>query len=181
LEADALGDIEKKINAYRPLIVDADALNLLSKSAMIKQYFLPEKVRHDNWILTPHPAEAGRLLGCSTSEVQDDRVNALQKLHTLYQGVIVLKGSGTLTLGSSNIIRQCTEGNPGMATAGMGDILTGIIGGLTAQHLSLEQAANLGVCAHAAAGDLAAYQQGQRGLNARDILGPLRKCLKPIS
>lgn len=95
--------------------------------------------------------------------------------------MIVLKGAGTLTLGISNIIKQCSEGNPGMATAGMGDILTGIIAGLVAQHLSLEHAADLGVCAHAAAGDMAAYQQGQRGLTARDILGLLRKCLNPIS
>lgn len=147
-----------------PLIIDADGLNLLA---------LKTRVR-DNWILTPHPGEAGRLLECSSEEIQKDRNAAIEKLHARYDGVMILKGSGTLVLGPSQVLQICEAGNPAMATAGMGDVLAGVIGGLVAQKLSLEQAAALGVCMHSVAGDKAA-QGYERGLIARDLFCSLRE------
>lgn len=154
-----------------PLVVDADALNQLAESQ--------QQHSRDNWILTPHPGEAARLLKQSVSEVQKDRVLAILALQTQYNGVIVLKGAGTLVVGSDKVPALCTAGNPGMATAGMGDVLSGIIAALVAQGLSLEEAARLGVCAHATAGDLAANVSGERGLMARDLLEGIRQCLNP--
>lgn len=142
-----------------PLIIDADGLNILATQ--------PQK--KSNWILTPHPGEAGRLLDCSSAEIQQDRPASIQKLQTQYDGVVVLKGSGTLVLGPSLTLETCRADNPVMATAGMGDVLTGVIAGLVAQKLPLERAAFLGVCVHAAAGDKAAYGY-ERGLMARDLM-----------
>ncbi len=136
-----------------PLVVDADALNLLA----LKHH------RRSNWILTPHPGEAGRLLDCSAQEIQQDRPAAIQKLQAQYHGVIVLKGAG---------------GNPAMATAGMGDVLTGVIAALVAQKLSLEDAATLGVWVHTTAGEKAA-QGFERGLIARDLMLGIRELLNP--
>ena len=130
-----------------PLLLDADALNLLSKQQM----------KRDNWVLTPHPGEAARLLGCSVREVMQDRMAAANELRSVYGGVIVLKGAGTVI--SSDSARPpaiCSDGNPGMATAGMGDLLSGVIGALLAQGYDPEIAAELGVCLHSAAADRAA-------------------------
>lgn len=149
------------------LVVDADALNLLAQAPQ----------QRDNWILTPHPGEAARLLGCKTSEIQADRLTAIKALQDKYEGTIVLKGAGTLVLAES-IPGVCLYGNPGMATAGMGDILTGVIVGLLAQGIPNAVAAELGVCLHAKAGDLAA-KQGERGMIATDLLPYLRELVNP--
>ena len=158
-----------------PLVLDADALNLLAES--------PSK-RH-NWILTPHPGEAGRLLGSSSAAVQRDRLGALTDLHQRYGGTVILKGSGTLVGGDSLPPWLITSGNPGMATAGMGDVLTGVVAGLFAQardHLqspaSARDLAAAAAFAHGAAGDAAA-RGGQRGVVASDVLANLRSCLNP--
>jgi len=151
------------LEAGRPLVVDADALTLLAGSPM----------RRDDWILTPHPGEAARLLGLCPAEVQADRFAAVQALQTRYGGVIVLKGAGTLIAAAGRAPAVCSEGNPGMASGGMGDLLTGIIAGLLAQGFTPAEAAELGVCLHARAGDLAA-QEGERGLLASDLLQQLR-------
>lgn len=163
---------ERVLLSPLPLVVDADALNQLSE--------INNPHKRENWILTPHPGEAARLLGITTSEVQNNRLKALQMLHARYGGTIVLKGAGTLVMGHEGIPKQCDAGNPGMATAGMGDILSGVIGGLLAQGLSSMDAACLGVCAHATAGDQVA-KQGQRGMMARDLLESIRLCLNPHS
>ena len=148
----------------RPLVVDADALNLLAQSPM----------RRDDWVLTPHPAEAARLLGCTTAEVQGDRFEAGRRLQSSLGGVVVLKGAGTLVQGPSHRPPAvCSDGNPGMATAGSGDVLTGVIAALLAQGLEAEEAACAGVCLHAAAGDRAALG-GEKGMLAGDILAALR-------
>ena len=149
-----------------PMVVDADALNLLAIEPMKK----------DNWILSPHPGEAARLLGQTVEEIQSDRIAAAIGLQKKYGGVMVLKGAGTVVVDSEEVIGICGEGNPGMATGGMGDVLTGVIAGLLAQGVSLSQAARLGVCLHARAGDLAA-KEGQRGLLASDLLSFLRRLL----
>jgi NAD(P)H-hydrate epimerase len=152
----------------RPSVWDADALNWLAES--------PEFCGHR--IITPHPGEAGRLLGCTTSEVQADRRKALMDLRGRYGGVAVLKGSGTLVSSASGVPWLCAAGNPGMAGPGMGDVLTGIIAALLAQGLALEDAAAVGVTVHAKAGDLAAAA-GERGLIASELLDKLRAVINP--
>jgi NAD(P)H-hydrate epimerase len=152
-----------------PLVVDADGLNILAKKPM---------TRH-NWILTPHPGEAARLLHTTVPVVQNDRLAALQQLQQQYDGVTVLKGAGTLVNSAHHRAGLCDAGNPGMATAGMGDVLSGVIGGLVAQGLSLDAAARLGVCLHATAGDRAAAAAGERGLIATDLLPYLRALVNP--
>ncbi len=148
-----------------PLVADADALSLLAL----------EPLRRDNWILTPHPGEAARLLKTNTAEIQSDRFTAATELQKRYGGVVVLKGAGTLVATDAGV-GLCSAGNPGMASAGMGDVLTGVIAGLMAQGLGREEAARRGVCLHAAAGDKAA-RQGERGLIASDLLPWLRPLL----
>jgi ADP-dependent NAD(P)H-hydrate dehydratase / NAD(P)H-hydrate epimerase len=150
-----------------PIVLDADGLNWLSLSP----------VRSENWILTPHPGEAARLLGETAAKIQSHRNDAVQKLQRRYGGVSVLKGQNTLIQGQS--LHICPFGNPGMASAGMGDVLSGVIGGLLAQGLSLELAASLGVYVHAYAGDLAA-KEGERGLMALDLMPFLRKIVNVV-
>jgi ADP-dependent NAD(P)H-hydrate dehydratase / NAD(P)H-hydrate epimerase len=153
-------------------VVDADALNLLAAT--------PVKLP-SHWILTPHPGEAGRLLGSDAGAVQADRLGAARELHSRYGAVVVLKGAGTLvvsTQASAVELVICERGNPGMATAGMGDVLTGIVAGLRAQLQDSALAARLGVLVHALAGDSAA-QGGQRGLIASDVLDELRSWMNP--
>ncbi|MFZ5593500.1 MAG: NAD(P)H-hydrate dehydratase [Pseudomonadota bacterium] len=152
-----------------PLVVDADALNLLAQ----------EPVRRDNWILTPHPGEAARLLDCSTADIQADRFRAIGELQQRFDGVCVLKGAGTLIDAGQAPITVCAAGNPGMASGGMGDVLTGVIAGLLAQGLPLADAARLGVYVHATAGDQAAEEEGERGLLASDLMPHIHHLLNP--
>jgi len=147
-----------------PLVVDADALNLLAKA--------PQK--RGNWILTPHPGEAARLWGTDTAAVQHDRYAAAEHLARRFGAVTVLKGSGSLIAAPGETTTVCIAGNPGMAAPGMGDVLTGVIAAFAAQGQSLADAARMGVHAHASSGDLAA-RQGERGLMARDLMEPLRR------
>jgi NAD(P)H-hydrate epimerase len=150
---------------HRSLVVDADALNLLAKHP--RQY--------DHWIITPHPGEASRLLGSSIEEIQANRFTAVRGLQQRYGGVAILKGNGTLVCPGDQPLGLCTAGNPGMASGGMGDVLSGAIAGLLAQGLTLSQAANLGVTIHAMAGDRAAREGGERGLLAGDLMVYLRR------
>lgn len=166
----AEGLLQKVLQSDKPKLLDADALNLLSQ----------QPAHCDNWILTPHPGEAGRLLGVTCQEVQADRFGAIQELEKRYGGVTVLKGAGTLVKGESEVVSVCRAGNPGMASGGMGDILSGIISGLLAQHLSLQDAAEVGVYVHARAGDLAVQEGGgERGLLATDIFVHMRHLVNP--
>lgn len=148
----------------KPLIVDADALHLLSQTNQF----------NENWVLTPHPGEAGRLLGLTTEMIQQDRLTAAKAINQRYGGVSVLKGAGSLVFVPNALPGICDKGNPGMATAGMGDILTGVIAGLAAQGLPLGDAATLAVCLHAMAGDLAA-KDGERGIIATDLMPYLKR------
>ncbi len=150
-----------------PAVWDADALNFLAEA--------PDSADHR--IITPHPGEAGRLLGISTADVQNDRPAALAALVERFGGRAVLKGAGSL-VSSDSVPYLCTAGNPGMGSAGMGDVLTGVIAGLIAQRLSLELAAAVGVEVHARAGDRAA-RAGERGLIASDLLEAMRGVLNP--
>ncbi len=155
--------LEAAYESQLPLIVDADALNILARNP----------VRRENCILTPHPGEAARLLQTTSANIQCDRYAAVQALQHKYRGVVVLKGSGTLIHGDQNVPWVCTAGNPGMASGGMGDVLTGVMAGLVAQKLNLLEAAKLGARLHGTAGDRAA-QEGERGLLASDLLPLLR-------
>ena len=157
------------LESAKPLVVDADALNLLSR----------EPVKRDNWVLTPHPGEAGRLLGMSTADIQRDRFAAVSTLQSRYGGTVVLKGSGSLVCGSGGAISLCHAGNPGMASAGMGDVLTGVLAACIAQTGELDHSARAAVVIHARAGDLAAID-GQRGLMATDLLIPIRQICNPV-
>jgi ADP-dependent NAD(P)H-hydrate dehydratase / NAD(P)H-hydrate epimerase len=151
----------------KPLVVDADALNLLAESTPAPR---------EDWILTPHPGEAGRLLGTSTQEVQQDRLAALDRLLDRYHGTVVLKGAGTLVGAAGRTPGLCERGNPGMATAGTGDVLTGTIAGILAQCGDPWTAARVGVLVHAMAGDAAA-RVGERGVLASDLLRELPHCV----
>lgn len=159
---------DEVIKSQLPMVIDADALNLLAASPL----------RRDDWILTPHPGEAARLLGTSAAEVQEDRLRAISELQQKYAGTIVLKGAGSLVTSHSGPAWICTAGNPGMASPGMGDVLTGVIAALLAQGLSHEQAAAFGVQIHSRAADRAA-KSGQRGLIASDVLQELRRLVNP--
>ena len=152
-----------------PLVVDADALNVLSHA--------PKK--RNNWVLTPHAGEAARLLGQSCAEIQEDRFSAVRQLQESYGGIVVLKGAGTLVATGDMPTYLCARGNPGMASGGMGDVLSGVIAGLIAQGIALLDAANLGVCLHAAAGDGAASAAGERGLLASDLMSWIRRLANP--
>ncbi|HET7371675.1 MAG TPA: NAD(P)H-hydrate dehydratase [Gammaproteobacteria bacterium] len=156
------------LESGKPLVVDADGLNLLAARPMAR----------DNWILTPHPGEAGRLLGCDTSEIQADRFAAVQELSRRYDAVVILKGAGTLVSAPGEIPALVDRGNPGMASGGMGDILTGIVASIWGQTDSAFDAARVGAFAHATAGDRAAAG-GQRGLAALDLVAELRAVLNP--
>lgn len=149
----------RALQATQPKVVDADALNLLAESGVI----------NERWVLTPHPGEAGRLLGVTASVVQEDRLSAIKAIHEQYGGVCVLKGAGSLVLAPNTLPVLCEKGNPGMASAGMGDVLSGVIGGLIAQGIPLGDAAKIGVYIHALAGDYAA-KEGERGMVAMDLM-----------
>ncbi|MCR4346596.1 MAG: NAD(P)H-hydrate dehydratase [Sulfuricaulis sp.] len=153
-----------------PMVVDADALNILAADPLM----------HTDWILTPHPGEASRMLGMSKEEIQADRFAAVHELVASFGGVCVLKGAGTLVASLyDGVVSVCDRGNPGMATGGMGDVLTGVIAGLRAQGLISPVAARLGVWAHASAGDDAAHS-GEIGVLASDLLPHIRTRLNRL-
>ena len=154
--------------SHKAAVVDADALNLLARSPR----------RGERWILTPHPGEAGRLLGRQTAEIQSDRIGAAREIAARYGGIVVLKGARTLVFTANARPSICDRGNPGMASPGMGDVLTGVIAGIVAQTSDLAGAARAGVLAHAMAGDLAA-RRGERGLIATDLFAYLPTCVNP--
>ncbi|MDF1818425.1 MAG: NAD(P)H-hydrate dehydratase [Immundisolibacteraceae bacterium] len=146
-----------------PLIVDADALNLLVQAP----HAAPNRV------LTPHVGEAARLLGCGVSEIEGNRFAAVKALLKKYSGTVLLKGAGTLVQTARAVPTVIRGGNPGMASGGMGDALTGVVGAFLAQGLDRLNATLLGAAAHAWAGDLAAAQIGERGLLATDLIARL--------
>jgi len=155
--------LDEAIDGDRPLVVDADALKLLALRPR----------RHADWILTPHPGEAARLLGTDAASVQRDRITAGKEIAERFGGVCVLKGAGTLVQAANALPWICDRGNPGMATAGSGDVLTGVIAALLAGGCELPLAAAAGVLLHAEAGDRAAHA-GMRGMIAGDLIAELQ-------
>jgi ADP-dependent NAD(P)H-hydrate dehydratase / NAD(P)H-hydrate epimerase len=161
---------ECAIASNKPLILDADALNLLAQQ--------PQPIAQA--ILTPHPGEAARLLGITNHEVQANRYDTVDALVKKFQCVVVLKGAGTLVAAPNEITRVINAGNPGMATGGMGDVLTGVIAGLRAQKFSLFDAASFGALLHGLAGDAAAGVGGERGLLPSDLFPHLRRLVNMV-
>jgi NAD(P)H-hydrate epimerase len=160
---------EAALASGKPTVLDADGLNLLAADPRP----LPQA------ILTPHPGEAGRLLGIASAEVQADRFAAIEALVERYGCPVILKGAGTLVAAPGETLAVIGAGNPGMATGGMGDVLTGVVAGLSAQGLTGFKAAVFGALLHAAAGDAAARSDGERGLLASNLFPHLRRAANP--
>ena len=152
-----------------PIIIDADGLNLLAE----------EEQSFRNWVITPHPGEAARLLKTDVTAIQSDRFQSVRDLHEKYHGLVVLKGAGSIVTDLEGNLYVCKEGNPGMSTGGMGDVLTGVIAGLVAQGINIEWATQIGVLMHARAGDMAARSGGERGMMATDLMPYLRELANP--
>lgn len=158
------------LESGKPLVLDADALNLLAADVG-RTWKLPT-----GSVITPHPGEAGRLLGQGSAAVQANRFGSAQALSQQLGVSVLLKGNGSLVAGCDGDNSLCSYGNPGMASGGMGDVLGGVVAALMAQGLPATAAARLAVCVHGAAADAAAAD-GQRGLLASDLLLPLRRLL----
>jgi NAD(P)H-hydrate epimerase len=150
----------------KPMVIDADGLNLLSKHI--------QKFNAAQLVITPHAAEAARLLALSPQQIESDRFNAAALLHQHYSSQCVLKGAGSV-VHTSKGTHVCADGNPGMSSAGMGDILSGVLGALMAQGMDSAQASVYGTCLHSAAADKVARKHGQRGMIASDLFKYLRK------
>jgi len=163
------------ITAGKTLVVDADGLNLLA--AGVGAEALTQRNQQLPLVLTPHPGEAARLLAVSTQAVQADRFTAVKALAKRFSATVLLKGAGTLIADADGPIYLCDSGNPGMASGGMGDVLTGVISGLLAQGLPPMHAVQLGVCLHATAADRQVSEHGQRGLLATDLITTIRSLL----
>lgn len=156
-------------NCDKSFVIDADGLHFLKKNKLDKPM-----------IITPHPGEAASLLGADTASVQANRYDALTKLRQKYpQALAVLKGAGSLILDETETFVVCPAGNPGMSSAGMGDVLTGLIAGLWAQGYDRESALEMGVMIHALAGDLVAFEHGERGMLATDLLSIIQQLVNP--
>ncbi|MDR3365329.1 MAG: NAD(P)H-hydrate dehydratase [Clostridiales Family XIII bacterium] len=162
------------------LVLDADALNVLAGQNRRDIFF------GANTVITPHAGEAARLLGISAAEVQAGRAEAAAALAGKYGCIAVLKGAGTLVAAGAAEdtppqIFINTTGNPGMATGGSGDVLTGVIASFMAQGMDSLTAARAGVYIHGLAGDLMAKELGERGLTAGDLPLGVAKALKQIA
>ncbi len=166
------------LETAKPRVLDADALNALARR---------DALALGDTVLTPHPGEAARLLGCDVAEIERNRIVAARKLAARYGCVVVLKGAGTVVMAPGEIPVVIDAGNPGMASGGMGDVLTGVIAGVMAgvipsvivQGGSCFDAAVCGALLHAAAGDAAARDGGERGLLASDLFPHLRRLANP--
>lgn len=153
-------------------VIDADALTALARLRR-EEGWIPDGTALRT-VLTPHPGEAARLLGVTAKDIQADRAAAARAIAADYHAIAVLKGHNTLVAEPGGRLHVCMSGNPGMATAGTGDILTGLVAGLLARGLGTEDAAVFAVALHARAGDMAAIRRGQESLVASDLFGTLR-------
>jgi NAD(P)H-hydrate epimerase len=158
----------------RPMVVDADALTALSGAlALCREAAAPR-------LLTPHPGEAARLLGCGIAEVQADRLASARRLAAESGAVVALKGARTVVAHPDGRATLNPTGNPGMATGGTGDVLTGIAGGLLAQGVAAGEALGAAVYLHGLAGDLAAEARGEAGLVAGDVADAIPTAIRRI-
>lgn len=153
------------LNYKKTVVLDADGLNCLSEIGL---ELLQE--RKAPTIITPHPGEFSRLIGIGIKEIQKKRIEYSRDISNRYNITVVLKGTGTVVASPNKEVYINTTGNPGMATAGSGDVLTGMIASLLGQGISSHNAAMLGVYLHGLAGDMAKCKKGEYGMIARDIL-----------
>ncbi len=161
--------LQQVVQSGKPRVLDADALNLMAGPS-------PQAFEHQ--VLTPHPGEAARLLGCDVPEIEADRLAAAERLQRTFGGVVLLKGAGTVIATGIGLPAIVAGGNPGMATGGMGDVLSGITGALLAQVGHAGKATIAGACAHIAAADSAAQSQGYMGLLPVDVIAALAGVLR---
>lgn len=166
---------ERVINVEQPLIADADALNLIAAAG--------QPLERKQWVITPHPGEAARLLGSDAGAIQRERLSSVRVLAERFGAAAVLKGAGSLVAACDPSgavdVAVCDRGNPGMASGGMGDLLSGIVGALLAQGVPPAPAARAAVLLHALAGDDAAEEGGERGMVASDLLRHIRRRANP--
>ena len=169
-----------------PLVIDADALNLISESTeLLEKLQVRNQALPECTVLTPHPGEAAKVLKTTTEIVQSDRVGAIKNLVELTQSIVVLKGQHTLIASPQHPPVQCLAGNPGMGTGGMGDILTGSIAAIAAQgirhQLDLWQATGIAVELHASAADsLVSKGTGPIGLTPSETILEMRALLNKL-
>jgi ADP-dependent NAD(P)H-hydrate dehydratase / NAD(P)H-hydrate epimerase len=162
-----------------PLLMDADALNLLSQYPHLVAIL---QRRQAQTIITPHPAEAARLLKTTVEDIQNNRTKSAQNLAYQFKVICVLKGAGTICADADGHWFINTTGNPGLASGGTGDVLSGIIGSLVAQGLNVLDAARLGVYVHGAAADaLVAMNIGPVGLTASEVAQEARNQLNQLN
>jgi hydroxyethylthiazole kinase-like uncharacterized protein yjeF len=161
-----------------PTILDADALHIIALRPDLRSAL---HTRKSPAVFTPHPGEAAHLLACSTAKIQADRVGAVTKLAKKLNGSVVLKGSGSLCATSDGKLYINKTGNPGMSSAGMGDVLSGIIAAFIAQGLNADEALLLAVYLHGAAGDALAQQQATLGMSATEVTEWARWLLNRIA
>ena len=188
ISALALSALEKTLNIPSiPLVIDADALNLIASSkALLKTLRDRNQQFPGQTVLTPHPGEAAQLLQCSSTDIQSDRLGSIEKLVELTGSIVVLKGQNTLLASPLNpTILLCEQGNPGMGTGGMGDILTGSIAAIAAQgvkhDLNLWESAEIAVQLHALAADsLVSKGVGPIGLTPSEIILEMRSLLNKL-
>jgi len=159
----------------KPMVLDADALNAISKNTRVLK-----KVK-SKYAVTPHPGEMSRLINKSVEYVKNNRLIVAKKFSRDYNTVVVLKGAGTVVAEQGGKCYINTTGNPGMATAGSGDVLTGIIAGFLSQGLKVFDASVMGVYVHGIAGDFAAKDKGEAGLIAGDILENIPYAIKTVT
>lgn len=171
----AMNLLQQGLHSDLALVLDADALNLIAMHDDLAQAL---QLRNSPAILTPHPAEAGRLLNCSVYTIQQDRESAASALATRFQCGVLLKGSGSICAWPDSSLFINPTGNPGLSSAGMGDVLSGMIAAFIAQRLTAQQATLLAVYLHgAAADDLVQRGIGPLGLTASEIIETSRQLL----
>lgn len=172
------------LKADVPKVIDADALNLIAQKSVFanesddanEEAWNKSSYEQTGFVMTPHPGEASRLLGCSIPEIAQNRFAAVESIQRKYGGTVVLKGAGSL-IANAQSITLTNVGNPGMAVAGMGDVLTGVIAALISQGMPVYEAAVAGVCVHGHAGNNAAQEFGQVGILASDLLPIIRQLI----
>ena len=176
---DAAFHLEAALESPLPLVLDADALNLLAALHPLSRKL---RGRTAPSLLTPHPAEGARLLATTTGEVQNDRIGAALKLASTFNSLVVLKGAGSICASPDGAWHVNASGNPGMASAGMGDVLTGMIAALLSQGVEPGAALLAGVHLHGAAGDHAVAEgTGPVGLTATETIEAARALLNEES
>jgi hydroxyethylthiazole kinase-like uncharacterized protein yjeF len=171
--------VKQSLLSNKPIILDADALTIVAKNGELLSIL---QNRDAESIITPHPGEAASLLGLDSKIIQEDRIKAINLLINLTSSIVVLKGMGTLIGSKKNPIHQCVHGNPGMATGGMGDVLTGFIAAIVAQgvrhHLNMWESTLLSVQLHAMASDsLKEEGIGPIGMTPSELIQTIRKSL----